>query len=286
MSPICGSNASCPLFAAVRAMALSSPARGVAAARPLPRHSMAQRSLVAAARPSGHGCSRLRAVARVCSPVAAATIGSGSGSWAAPKAAWKALLGLLGGASAGVPEWKWWAVQLGAVALMAAAACKVVDNSAKKEFEERCQGEEVSRVPPGSASAESCAAACAWPPHWWWALAATAPAAGSPAHHHPAPCDVLQPATVMAALRRQSRQLSLRLVGHFAFVVAANLAWNMLVFALSGEVPEFVASPTLNMALLLVMGRTVVRNAVEALWASRMLRHGAASGGGQQPSMP
>lgn len=145
ISHICVSNAAaCPLFAAMLAMALSSPARGMAAARPLPCHSMAQRSLVAAARPSGHGCSRLRAGARVCSPVAAAS--SGIGSWAAPKAAWQALLGLLAGASAGVPEWKWWAAQLGAVALMAAAACKVVDNSAKKEFEERCQCEEVSRV--------------------------------------------------------------------------------------------------------------------------------------------
>lgn len=89
----------------------------------------------------------------------------------------------------------------------------------------------------------------------------------------------------MAALRAQSRQLSLRLVGHFAFIVAANVAWNMLVFSFTGEVPEFVASPKLNMAMLLVMGRTVVRDAIEALWASRMLRHGAASSGGQQPSM-
>lgn len=105
VSPLCQERSRQPLFAAMFAQA-SAP-RGMAAAPSLQRRSMRQRSNAAAARPSSHGCSRQRARARVCNPVAAAASGSGISSHAAIKAikAWLAVPNLLAAASAAVTAW-------------------------------------------------------------------------------------------------------------------------------------------------------------------------------------
>lgn len=95
----------------MRVLALSSAACGTAAARPLPQRSGARRSHSAVAQPSGFGRSQLRAEARVCRPVAAATSGNGIGSWDAAKAARQALLHLLAATSSGNGIGSWAAIK-------------------------------------------------------------------------------------------------------------------------------------------------------------------------------
>lgn len=88
----------------------------------------------------------------------------------------------------------------------------------------------------------------------------------------------------MAALRSELTVLTGRLMLYFCFFAAAGLLFNA-VYAAMG-----VAASAADMWLFVIWlafgGRRMARDAIEAMWASRMLRQGAASSGGQQPSAP
>lgn len=90
----------------------------------------------------------------------------------------------------------------------------------------------------------------------------------------------------MAELRADSQKRTGRLSVYLAYSAAAHVLGTVVLFGATGVVPSTAAAEHVLTALLMFAGSIVVPDGTEAMWAFCMMRQGAASSGGQQPSTP
>ena len=163
-----------------------------------------------------------------------------------------------------------------AVAFSTLVTLKVLHSASKKELEDRCQYDQVNRMP---LLALCLRCACGLPAvglHLARDTRCNAASGGRPSL--PPPCFLpLQPAAVMTKLCRTLREVNRRFAISLAFIAAALIMQHVLFAA---------ASEWLKAAVELCIECMAFPDAAKAIWVFCIVKHGKASSRDQQPSMP